>query len=220
MCLSTFDPDHRLVARGLEREWEERLSELEAAKNDLARRERVRPRVLSHEERDRLISLGSDPATVWHAQTTTPRDRKELLRALIEEVILTVERDKANAHHTLRWKAGAITELDVNLPRTRPAPVRTDEDTIELVRRLAVHYPDAVIAGILNRQDRKTAYGHRFDANHVGNLRRRWKIDCFAPKADTIVGEFLTIKQARPRSASHRRPFIFSSTMASFPASS
>jgi hypothetical protein len=150
MCLSTFDPDHRLVARGLEREWEERLSELEAAKNDLARRERVRPRVLSHEERDRLISLGSDPATVWHAQTTTPRDRKELLRALIEEVILTVERDKANAHLTLRWKGGAITELDVNLPRTRPAPVRTDEDTIELVRRLAVHYPDAVIAGILN----------------------------------------------------------------------
>ena len=45
-----------------------------------------------------------------------------------------------------------------------------------LVRRLAVHYPDAVIAGILNRQQRTTAYGHRFTANLVGNLRRHWNI--------------------------------------------
>jgi DNA invertase Pin-like site-specific DNA recombinase len=190
------DPDNRLVARGLEREWEERLSELEAAKNELARREGERPRVLSQEERGSLLALGSDLATVWHAPTTTSRDRKELLRALIEEVILSVDRDKANAHLTLRWKGGALTELDVNLPRTRPATVRTDEDTIALVRRLAVHYPDAIIAGILNRQDRKTAYGHRFDANHVGNLRRRWKIPCFEPTANSIEGELLTIKKA------------------------
>ena len=43
-------------------------------------------------------------------------------------------------------------------------PRRTDEDTIALVRRLAAHYCDAVIAGILNRQDRKSAYGRRFTA--------------------------------------------------------
>jgi predicted DNA-binding transcriptional regulator AlpA len=152
--------------------------------------------VLSQEERGSLLALGSDLATVWHAPTTTSRDRKELLRALIEEVILSVDRDKANAHLTLRWKGGALTELDVNLPRTRPATVRTDEDTIALVRRLAAHYPDAIIAGILNRQDRKTAYGHRFDANHVGNLRRRWKIPCFEPTANSIEGELLTIKKA------------------------
>jgi hypothetical protein len=60
------------------------LSELEAAKSELARREhqRSRVRVLSHEERDRLVTLGPDLATVWHAPTTTPRDRKELLQAL------------------------------------------------------------------------------------------------------------------------------------------
>jgi DNA invertase Pin-like site-specific DNA recombinase len=155
------DPENRLVARGLEREWEERLSELESAKSELARRECDRPRLLSQEERDRLLKVGCDLATVWHAPTTTPRDRKELLRALLEEVILSVDREKANAHLTLRWKGGALTELDVNLPRPKPQIVRSDEDTIALVRRLAAYYPDAVIAGILNRQDRKTAYGHR-----------------------------------------------------------
>jgi DNA invertase Pin-like site-specific DNA recombinase len=190
------DPDNRLVARGLEREWEKSLSALEAAKAELARRERERPRVLSQEERDRLLALGPDLATVWHAATTTPRDRKELLRALLEEVIIKVERDKAAAHLTLRWKGGALNEIDLALPRSRPATIRTDEDTIALVRRLAGHYPDAVIAGILNRQGRTTAYGHRFEASRVGNLRRHWDIPCFEPKAEQAGGELLTISKA------------------------
>ena len=118
--------------------------------------------MLSIEERDRLGTLGPDLAAVWTAATTTPRDRKELLGTLIEEVIVKVERDKSAAHLTLRWKGGALTEIDLGLPRSRPATVRTDEDTIALVRRLAVHYPDTVIAGILNRQGRRTARGHRF----------------------------------------------------------
>ena len=190
------DPDNRLVARGLEREWEESLSALEAAKAEFARRERERPRVLSQEERNRLLALGPDLATVWHAATTTPRDRKELLQALLEEVIIKVERDKAAAHLTLRWKGGALNEIDLALPRSRPATIRTDEDTIALVRRLAVLYPDTVIAGILNRQGRSTAYGHRFEAGRVGNLRRHWDIPCFEPKAEQAEGELLTIKKA------------------------
>jgi hypothetical protein len=132
------DPDNRLVARGLEREWDERLRALEAAKTELARRECERPRVLTQEERARLLTLGPDLAAVWLASTTTPRDKKELLRTLLEEVIIKVERDKAAAHLMLRWKGGALREIDLALPRSRPATVRTDEDTIALVRRLAV----------------------------------------------------------------------------------
>jgi len=190
------DPDNRLVARGLEREWEESLSALEAAKAELARRERERPCVISQDERDRLLALGPDLATVWHTATTTPRDRKDLLRTLIEEVVIKVERDKATAHLTLRWKGGAINEIDLALPRSRPATIRTDEDTIALLRRLAVHYPDTVIAGVLNRQGRKTAYGHRFDAGRVGNLRRHWNIPCFEPGSASGEGELATIKKA------------------------
>jgi len=99
------DPDNRLVARGLEREWEESLTSLETAKAELARREQERPRVLSIEEHSRLRALGPDLAAVWAATTTTPRDRKELLGTLIDEVIVKVERDKRAAHLTLRWKA-------------------------------------------------------------------------------------------------------------------
>jgi DNA invertase Pin-like site-specific DNA recombinase len=190
------DPDNRLVARGLERAWEESLSALEAAKVELARRETERPRILSSEERSRIGTLGPALATVWSAATTTARDRKELIGTLIEEVIVKVERDKSAAHLILRWKGGALTEIDLALPRKRPATVRTDEDTVALVRRLAAHYPDTVIAGILNRQGRRTARGHRFEGNRVCSLRRHWNIPCFEPKPTSDDGELLTIKKA------------------------
>ena len=196
------------------------MSALEAAKTELARRERERPRMLTQEERNRLLALGPDLAAVWHASTTTPRDRKELLRTLLEEVIITVERDKAAARLTLRWKGGALNEIDLALPRSRPATVRTDEDTIALVRRLAAFYSDAVIAGILNRQGRATAQGHRFEAGRVGNLRRHWQIPCFEPKPHPVDGELLNIKKAASvLGVAPSTPFIDCSMTASFPAS-
>jgi len=188
------DPDNRLVARGIEAEWETCLRELEKAKAELARREQLRPVMLSADERCRLIALGTDLQKVWQSPTTSPRDKKELLRTLLEEVIIVVNNNKRHVHLTLRWRGGTIAEIDLDLP-PRKATVRTDEDTIALVRRLAVHYPDAVIAGILNRQERRTAYGHRFTANLVGNLRRHWNIACFERPDTSPEGELLTIKQ-------------------------
>jgi hypothetical protein len=190
------DPDNRLVARGLEREWEQRLTEVEAAKAELARRQELRPRVLGQQEREHLLALGADLAAVWDAPTTTPRDRKELLRALIDEVILSVDRNAPAAHLTLRWKGGLLTDIDVPLPRSRPATVRTDEETLDLVRRLAGFYPDTVIAGILNKQGRTTARGHRFEANRVAHLRSHWRIPCFQSKSQPADGEIMTVAAA------------------------
>ncbi len=191
-----IDPDNRLVARGLEREWEEKLRALEAAKSELAHRERERPRVLTQEERDHLLSIGPDLARVWHAPSTTSRDRQELLRTLVEEITIKVERDKAAAHLVIRWKAGALDEINLTLPRSRPATIRTDEDTIALIRRLARYYSDSVIAGILNRQGRAAAYGHRFQTSHVGSLRNHWKIPCFERITEEPDGELLTVRKA------------------------
>jgi hypothetical protein len=94
------------------------LKALDAAKADLARRKAARPH------------MGPDLVSVWNASTTTPRDRKELLRTLIDEVIVKVDRDAFAAHLTLRWKGGALTEIDLALPRSRKATIRTDEDTV------------------------------------------------------------------------------------------
>lgn len=189
------DPDHRLVARGLEAEWEKCLRELDNAKADLARREAQRPRTLSAEDRDRLLALGTDLLTAWQAPTTSPRDKKELLRTVLEEVIIAVQREQRLAHLTLRWRGGAISDIDLELPDHVSTGVRTDEDTVALVRRLAAHHPDRVIANVLNRQQRRTAHGHRFAAGHVGDLRRTWNIPCFERPSIPPDGELMSVSQ-------------------------
>jgi DNA invertase Pin-like site-specific DNA recombinase len=190
------EPENRLVARGLETEWEKRLRDLATAEAELQRREQQRPRTLSREEQNKLRCLGSDLNNVWTAASTTDRDRKELLRTLLEEVMITVDRSNHRAHLTLRWRGGTLTELDLSLPRSQPRGLRTDEDTLSLLRRLAAHYSDDVIAGILNRQGRKTATGERFTAVHVGGLRRYRKIPRFQPSAEPPTGELATIRKA------------------------
>jgi len=84
----------------------------------------------------------------------------------------------------------------VSLPRRAPSGIRTEEDTIDLIRRLAPHYSDDTIAGILNRQGRKSATGERFTAIHVGGLRRYRKIPRFPPPAEPLDGKLATIRQA------------------------
>src|SRR5207245_11778348 len=130
-----------------------------------------RPRGLSVEERMLSNRLGNDLEQGWTAPTTNARDRKELLRTLLAEVIVNVDRPAARAELTLRWRGGALTGLAIPLPHSTYRPLRTDEKTVALLRRLAAHYPDALIASILNRQGRRTARGERFTALSVAGVR-------------------------------------------------
>jgi DNA invertase Pin-like site-specific DNA recombinase/predicted DNA-binding transcriptional regulator AlpA len=192
----TVEPENRLVARGLESEWENRLRELADAEAELRRRELLRPDPISPDQLKRIQSLGADLQQLWTAPTTTDRDRKELLRTLVEEVLIDAKRNENQVHLTLRWRGGAITSLTVTVPKFRPSGPKTDEDIITLLPRLAALYPDEVIAGILNRQGRKTASGERFTANQVGSLRRYRNISRFQPPAIPPVGELASIRKA------------------------
>jgi DNA invertase Pin-like site-specific DNA recombinase len=189
------DPDNRLVARGLETEWEQALAALADAESELARREAARPKTLTDAERAAILGLGDHLDQVWTASTTTDRDRKQLLRTLLDEVNITVDRDTAETHLLLRWKGGAISELTVSTKRAQPR-IRTDEDTIDLLRRLAVHYPDSTIAGILNRQGRRTARGLSYTASRVQSLRHHYNVPCHQPDAQPQDGPVLPITDA------------------------
>lgn len=190
------EPENRLVARTLETQWELCLSKLKDAEKELERRQRQNPKSLTPDQRTSIRNLGEDLKRVWQAPTTTHRDRKELLQMLLEEVNIAVKREESKAHLILRWKGGVISEQEVNLLYRKVPPIRTEQDTIELVRRLAAHYSDAIIAGILNRQGRRTARGDRFTANKVGNLRRYWKIPRFDAAIAPSDGELVTVKKA------------------------
>ncbi|MGW2939988.1 recombinase family protein [Streptomyces sp. NPDC001156] len=191
------DPDNRLVARGLEADWEKALTTLATAETELARRERRRPTALTPAERATVLALAGDLDTVWAAPTTTDKDRKQLLHTLIEDVTLTVHRDGSNPHTgvLMRWKGGVTSELSVPIRRPQPK-IRTSEDTVDLIRRLAVHYPDAQIAGILNRQGRRTARGLSYTASRVQGTRHYWGIPCHTNSDKPQEGELATVAQA------------------------
>jgi len=192
----TVEPENRLVARSLEAEWETRLGELAAAKTELENHQRVHSRLFTEEERTHLRALGTDLQRVWSAPSTTDRDRKELLHALLEEVCISVDRGASNAHLMLRWRGGMITERDVVVWTVRAPTIKTEEDTLDLLRRLAPHYPDAIIAGILNRQGRRSATGERFTANMVGSLRRYRHIPKHQPTEQQPEGNPVPIAKA------------------------
>ena len=192
------EPENRLVARGLEAEWEKCLHALSVAEAELARREKERLHKLTIEEKEKLRALSADLEKLWSASTTTDRDRKELLRTLLEEVnIKKIEPQEQTALLVLRWKGGAITEFEIELKRRLYVPaLRTEEKTIQLVRRLAQHYPDPMIALILNRQGRRTATGDRFTGHRVHGLRTYWKIPKYEPQEQSNEDNLITLDRA------------------------
>ena len=177
------EPENRLVARTVEAAWEQRLVEQRRAEADLAAQRAHRPSLLTDEEIGWLRRAGADVRRVFDADTTTFRERKQLLRAVLTEVVVTVDADTRTAAVMIVWQGGATTELSMPLTKIGGHFRTTEEDTVELVRRLAVHYDDTTIATILSRQHRRTATGLEFTKSRVKSLRISRDIPAFAPAA-------------------------------------
>jgi hypothetical protein len=162
------EPENRVVVRELERRWNQRLLELEATRRKAAER-RTQHKPLTEAEVEKARRLGEDLPAVWHAPTTTDRDRKRLLRCLIEEVQLRTEPER----YLLRivWKGGEVTDRQVRRP-AKGAWHATPEETVELVRKLAVEFDDAQAARILNKQGRRGGSGNPFTQEAVRCIRR------------------------------------------------
>ncbi len=193
------DPENRLVARSLEADWETALAAAETARKELERRESTRPRALSSQERDAVLALGDDLGQVWDAPTTTHRDRKELLRTLLEEVNITVDRPGGQIRLVVRWKGGRISELTVGLPRRKPSKYQTEQATLDLLRQLAADHTDKEIAAIFTARGMRTPTGRDFTATRVYHLRHRWRIPhrpCL-PEPAPGIGPFSLSRAAR-----------------------
>jgi excisionase family DNA binding protein len=182
------------VARTLERKLEEALAAAERERGKLAALEQARPEPLTDAERDALSGLARDLPCLWNAKSTTDRDRKQLLRAVISEIVVTVHAQQRQAIVEIAWEGGAKVELSIRLNARGPDRYRLGEDTIELIRRLAEHHPDRQIAQILSLQGRRTGTGLPFTETRVKAARQRAGIPA-APPPDPD-SELLTIQQA------------------------
>jgi DNA invertase Pin-like site-specific DNA recombinase len=102
------EPEHRLVARTLERQWEEALATEAALQADYARFQAEQPPVLTADERATIRRLATDIPTLWHASTTTAADRQAIVRQLVERVVVTVQGESERVDAQIHWFGGSV----------------------------------------------------------------------------------------------------------------
>ncbi|MGO9333677.1 MAG: recombinase family protein [Acidimicrobiales bacterium] len=183
------EPENRLVARTLEGCLEEALSLQRQAEGEVATQRLRRPTRLTDAELQWLERAGADVRAVFDAPSTTWRERKQLLRAIVAEVTVTVRKDDGEADAMITWEGGATTAFVLPLNKTGGHFHATDEGTVELLQRLAERYDDKTIAMILSKQRRLTATGLPFTKARVASLRVSRGIGAYQVPVDTPSGE-------------------------------
>jgi len=113
------EPENRLVARELERRWEEALGDEQHLQEEYARFRRERPPALTAREREAIRRLAHDVPALWHAAETTPQDRQEIVRVLVERVTIDVHEDSAQVDVTVQWAGGVTSAHRLRRPVAR-----------------------------------------------------------------------------------------------------
>jgi DNA invertase Pin-like site-specific DNA recombinase len=147
------DPENRLVARSLERRWEETLQAERLVRDDYDRFLREQPPQLSREERARIAALSSDLPTLWRAPDTTDQDRKEIIRHLVEKVVVHVKNDSEYVDATIHWQGGFISQHEVVRPVGSYEQLRDFDKLMDRIAALRHEGHTATqIADCLNRE--------------------------------------------------------------------
>ena len=171
------DPDNRLVASELERRWNERLAAAARLEEQIRSLQNEQPRVLCDDERAALLALADDLPRLWSHPAASSETRKRILRAVLKEIIVTVEASRLRL--VLHWQGGDHTRLEVAKNRTGQNRWKTDVETVQLVRDLARILPDHSIAPLLNRLGIRSAKGQSWTQLRVRNFRSVHRITVY-----------------------------------------
>ncbi len=169
------EPEDRLVARTLERKWEEALRVLRALEEDYARFERDRPSGLTEAERGEIAKLAEDLPTLWRSPSTGVAEKRRIIRSLLERVEVRVEGSSAEVTVHLHWTLGSVTEHRLRRPVRSwgqvdgAAGLRRDLEAWQ-----AAGWSSRRMAEELNAAGYRTPHGRPLTAESVRQLRKRW----------------------------------------------
>lgn len=171
------EPENRLVARSLERAWEDKLRAVEAIEQEYARWRSEGPLVISVADRAQLQRLSENLPRIWHAATTSASDRKRILRLVMREVVLDAKRLRGQVWLRIGWQTGATSEHRLQ----RRVHTYRDYIDIERLRKRITELNSAAkmdkeIAAILNSEGFVAARACAFKGENVWLLRTRWGI--------------------------------------------
>ncbi|MDQ2694915.1 MAG: recombinase family protein [Pseudomonadota bacterium] len=167
------DPDHRLVAAALEAEWNEKLRALQAAQETYERHRQTDRHGLDDAQRARIRALAEDFPRLWQDPHTPARERKRLVRLLIEDV--TLRKDRQYSVH-LRFKTGRTQTLSLPLAKNGWQRHQTDPALIAQIDCLLEDYTEAQVAERLNAQGHRCGMGGAFHVRSVARLRKAYSL--------------------------------------------
>jgi DNA invertase Pin-like site-specific DNA recombinase len=173
------DPENRLVAAELESRWNTALVQVAELEGRLSEHG-MEDQVPDQSQRDRLLKLGSDLQALWDAQTTPVELKKQVLRTVINEVVVDVDHDSGHIEMKIHWAGGVHTPLRVRKNQPGRNGSATDTSVVGLVGELAKGWSDGNIASMLNRAGFFTGKGNNWNETRVKNLRRDNDIPVFS----------------------------------------
>jgi len=172
------DPDNRLVAANLERDWEEKLQEVEKLRKDFAERGAKPPIWISQEDREKVRALSKDIPRLWRLKSTKQSDRKKVVRILIRDVWLNLEDEPRQIKVWIHWQTGATTQGIIARPSPGHRTTGTSDDVVERIRELyAQSKSHEQIAEHLNREGLRTGRNNSFNAKRVHYVVRKSEIN-------------------------------------------
>jgi DNA invertase Pin-like site-specific DNA recombinase len=147
------DPENRLVARSLEQRWEETLRAERQVRDDYDRFLREQPPQLSPEERARIAQLSGDLPALWQTPGTTHQDRKEIVRHLVEQVVVHVKKDSEYVDVAIHWHGGFTSQHEIVRPVQFYEQLRDFDKLMDRIVTLRHEgHTAAEIAGCLNQE--------------------------------------------------------------------
>lgn len=171
------DPDNRVVARTLERDWEERLQQVEQLEREQEEARRQRVIELSAEDRVKIRALARDLPRVWRAKTTLQSERKAMLRLVVEAIVLApIDVPQRATRVRLAWKSGAVSELTVARPEHGRLTPSVAAERVRELCGLKLHDPE--IAERLNAEGLRTGANLAWTADAVARVRSRERLAC------------------------------------------
>ena len=165
------DPNNRLVADTLEAEWNGKLRTLQEAQENYQRKCQQDRILLDEEIRSRVKALSADFPRLWNDPATANRDRKRMVRLLLEDVTL-IKEEQIIMH--IRFKGGTLTTLKLPVPKTARENWTTPSEIVEQIDRLLEYHTDRQIANILNEQGLRSGKGQPFNHCILGHLRKNY----------------------------------------------
>jgi DNA invertase Pin-like site-specific DNA recombinase len=136
-CYRLAEPEHRLVVRQLEADWEAALAAQVRLREDYDRFTRTRPQPLTPAQQQAITALAGDIEGLWAAPTTTDADRKQLIRALVDQVTITVAGSSERVAVQITWAGGRTTGGQTIRPVARLGQLSSYPRLVERVRQLA-----------------------------------------------------------------------------------